>query len=247
MKYAMLDLRDPKFARFGNINTLKSLIDLIKNNNVIPFVGAGMSIDIYGSWGTALERIMDGHIFDQEAKDIQELINSGSYEEAADEISDSLGMACFLDQMIAVFGEPVKDDILKEMSVRYLPRIFKNSLVVTTNFDKVLERTFLKEQYAFEEKVVLRHLSDWQAKNAQLGSLHYLIKIHGCISAPDEVVITKKSYDKLYEENLGHIERLRKILEGNHLLFIGCDLKEERTVDLLRKMSLATIAIWARK
>ena len=59
----MLDLRDPMFNRFGSVNVLNDLIDQIRDNKVIPFVGAGMTIDIYGSWGSALMQIMDGNIF----------------------------------------------------------------------------------------------------------------------------------------------------------------------------------------
>ena len=235
----MLDLKDQKFNRFGNANTLKELVAIIKNNRIIPFIGAGMSIDIYGAWDSALKRVMEGHIFEQEAKDVQTLIENCKYEDAAEKISGLLGVTSFQDQLVAVFGEAkITDDALKKMAVRYLPRIFKDSLVVTTNFDKVLERAFLMEQQSFVEKVALRHLTNWQAERSQRGSLHYLIKIHGCVSAPDEVVLTKASYDDLYSKNSSHIARLRRILGGNNLLFIGCGLKEDRTVELLREVGL---------
>ena len=235
----MLDLKDPEFSRFGNISTLRELTSLIKNNRVVPFVGAGLSIDIYGSWGKALEHIMDGHVFGPDAVDVQDLIGSGHYEEAAGKIRGLLGVTSFQDQLVAVFGEHlITDEALKKMSVRYLPRLFPDALVVTTNFDKVLERAFLMEQHAFDEKVVLRHLTDWQAENVRRGSLHYLIKIHGCVSAPDEVVMTKSKYMGLYRENSKPFERLRDILNANKLLFIGCGLKEDRTVELMREVGL---------
>jgi len=235
----MPELTDPKFNRFGNVNTLKELTALIKNNRIIPFVGAGMSIDIYGSWGSALERIVDGHIYGSAAKEVQSSIDSFHYEEAAEKISGLLGVTDFHDQLVTVFGASrITDVILKKMPVRYLPKIFKDSLVVTTNFDKVLERVFLMEQHSFEEKVVLSHLTGWQAERSQRGSLHYLIKIHGCVSAPDEVVMTKTSYDGLYKEKSPHISHLRSILGGNNLLFIGCGLMKDRTVDLLREVGL---------
>ena len=234
------------FNRFGNVSTLRSLTGLIKDKRVIPFVGAGMSIDIYGSWGAALERIMDGHVFGTDAQSVHELIGCGRYEEAAEEISKLSGETCFQDQLVEVFGEfaleddkeVLTDDALKKMSVRYLPLLFENTLVVTTNFDKVLERTFLMGQRSFTEKVVLSHLSKWQAERSQRNALHYLIKIHGCVSAPDEVVMTKKSYDYLYNEELPHIARLRRLLQGNTLLFIGCSLNQDRTVKLLGEENL---------
>ena len=87
----MLDLRDPKFNRVGgNIITLESLIALIKKKDIIPFVGRGMSVDIYGTLVTSLERIMDGYIFGQKAEHIKELITIGRYETAATEIKNCL-------------------------------------------------------------------------------------------------------------------------------------------------------------
>ena len=238
----MLDLNDGMLKLIGNRNILRKLTADIKHNRVIPFVGAGMSIDIYGSWGSALERIMDGHIFGRDAEEIKSLIDRCQYEEAAEKIKAASGETCYHDQLVAVFGEDaligdtpaLNDEVLKKMSVRYLPKIFKDSLVVTTNFDKVLERVFLREQNSFVEKIVLSHLTDWQAENVRRGTHHYLIKIHGCVSAPDEVVMTKEKYDKLYKENSKPIERLRDILSANKLLFIGCSLNEDRTVDLLK-------------
>jgi len=235
----MLNLTDSKFNRFGNVNILEDLTDIIKNNRVIPFVGAGLSIDIYGSWDSALMSIMEGHNYGKRAKDAHALIKSRYFEEAAGKISDLLGVTSFQDQLVAVFGKSkITDEALKKMAVRYLPRIFKNSLVVTTNFDKVLERVFLLEQHSFEENIALKHLTGWQAERSQRGSMHYLVKIHGCVSAPDEVVLTKTSYDDLYRKDSPHIARLRSILGGNKLLFIGCGLNEDRTVDLLREVGM---------
>jgi len=232
-------LKDSKFNRLGNVDTLKVLSAHIKNKRVNPFVGAGMSIEIYGSWGSALERIKEGHLSVQEDKGVQKLIDGFYYEDAAEMISDKLGVTSYRDQLVAAFGTSlITDESLRRMTVKHLPRIFRESLVVTTNFDKVLERTFQKENYTFEEKVVLQHLTEWQAVHARRGSEHYLIKIHGCVSAPDEVVMTKTSYDELYDKDSKHMVRLRSILGGNMLLFLGCSLKEDRTVNLLREVGL---------
>jgi len=161
--WGMLDLNDPKFDLFENRSTLEDqLIPLIRKNRIIPFVGAGLSIDIYGSWGTALKRMMKGHFGGRksDAKDIETLIDFGDYEVAAQKIRNALRDTTFQDRLVSLFKESlITDELLKKMSVRFLPRIFKDSLVITTNFDKVLERAFLMEQHSFEEKLVLRHLT----------------------------------------------------------------------------------------
>ena len=89
----MLDLSDTKFNRFENRSILEDLIDLINKNCIIPFVGAGMSSDIYKSWAVVLKDMMEGnfHGREDEAKDIEKLIDGGDYETAAQEIHDVLG------------------------------------------------------------------------------------------------------------------------------------------------------------
>ncbi|MCL2152412.1 MAG: SIR2 family protein [Oscillospiraceae bacterium] len=236
----MLDLNDQEFNRFGNVGTLQELSRHIKENHIIPFVGAGMSIDIYGSWGSSLEHIMAGYYHNsQESTEVMKQIAGGHFEQAAERIKTKLRDTPFWDRLVEVFSENlITDDALLKMSVRFLPELFPTSLVITTNFDKVLERAFRKDQKDFTEKVTLRHLSEWQAENVRKNKLHYLIKIHGCVSAPDEVVMTKKSYEELYTDGSVSIERLRGILRGNNLLFIGCGLNEDRTVKLLGERDL---------
>ena len=243
----MLDLDGNKFKSVAdNVSTLKELTALIRRNKVIPFIGAGMSIKIYGSWGSALKRFMEGHVFGQDLNNVKNLIVNGRFAEAAEKISDVSGVIGFQDRLIEVFGESatcadgalkLTHDILKEMPVRYLPKVFKDSLVVTTNFDKVLERVYSMDDDDFENIIPLRHITRWQAMQAQRNSPHYLIKIHGCVSAPDEVVMTKKSYDDFYNQEK-YIKYLRSIFEGNTLLFIGCGLNQDRTVNLLREVGL---------
>jgi len=235
-----LKLDDPKFARFNNRSTLNGLIRLIRDNRVIPFVGAGMSIDIYHSWASALREMMEGHFGgkETEAKQIEELISNSDYDGAAEKIQKALEGTQYLDRLVEVFDEAkIEDEDLKKMPVWYLTKIFPKTLVITTNFDKVLERVFLLEQYHFVEKIALRHLSEWQADRVKNRSPHYLIKIHGCVAAPDEVVMTKTSYDELYKDPK-HIARLRNILTGNTMLFIGCSLNTDRTVKLLQEADL---------
>ena len=91
----MLDINDPKINLFGNFDIIRELSMLIKRNRIIPFVGAGMSIYIYGSWGSSIERIMDGHIFGKNAKNIKELINVGRYETAAQRVYDLMGKTSY--------------------------------------------------------------------------------------------------------------------------------------------------------
>jgi len=235
-------LINPEFDSLGgNAHSLKELTKLVRKNRIIPFVGAGMSVDVYGGWGEALGALMDGHLFDEEAEKVKALVDDREYEKAASIIRDELGETGYYDQLDAIFGETrIPKDASQTLPVRYLPKIWNDNVVITTNFDKILEKIFQSEECPFLEKVVLRHLTEWQARKIKRGNLHYLIKVHGCVSAPDEVVMTEEQYNALYSkpEGLMHIQRLRDILGSNTLLFLGCSLNVDRTVKLLREVGL---------
>jgi hypothetical protein len=237
----MLNITDPKFDRLANGSTLKDLINLIKKNNVLPFVGAGMSAGVYPLWNMALKRLMDGFVTDESTVKISALIDERNYEKAASEIKRELGNTTYLKQLVNIFGEShISHDCLRKLSVRYLPSIFNDGVVITTNFDKILEKVFLLENCAFDEKVVLGHLTDWQAEHVIRGSMHYLIKIHGCVSAPDELILTEEKYDELYKPRVSiPIDRLRRLLFARHLLFLGCGLNQDRTLNLLKEVGLS--------
>ena len=237
----MLNVEGAKFKRLGNSYVLDELIRIIKKSQVVPFVGAGMSVGIYELWSKSLEMLMDGYIAGEDAEKIISLIHSNQYEKAASVIKQELGQTAYLSQLTAIFGEHrITNDCLLRLPVRFLPSIFRDTFVITTNFDKILEKTFSSKDCSFDEKVVLRHLTDWQAERLTRGSLHYLIKIHGCISAPDELVITEEKYDELYKQRVSvHIDRLRRILFSRHLLFLGCGLNNDRTMGLLKEVGVA--------
>ncbi|MGX8699647.1 MAG: SIR2 family protein, partial [bacterium] len=127
----------------------------------------------------------------------------------------------------------------KELSaeaISLLPALFQN-LVVTTNFEVTIEEVYQKAERHFGAGVILPERTE--ALNAFLrGEGSGLFKVHGTMLGEraeyQNLIFTRKSYENVYQEGTEFIKNLKKVFERRTLLFLGCGLEEDRTVDLMK-------------
>ena len=234
-------------------NQLNNIIDMEENkvnlpllveqletgNGVIPFVGAGLSIPLgFPGWTEfLLEQGQSAGI----KKEIENRINAGEYEEAAEDLLNALKGRAFQDNFKYAYGD--RNLEIKELdgAVSLLPQLASGP-VITTNFDHVLENIFEKYNCRFEHKV-------WGAKvdlvpEALQGSKRFLLKIHGDVDDRTERILTLSEYEKNYGStdtskinmNLPLPSLLRLMLTSRPLLFLGCSLNKDRTIETLKKV-----------
>ena len=207
---------------FQRFNALK---ELYKSDSVIPFVGAGLSTTSeYIGWTDFLRTIR--HETDYPECDFEALLNSGKYEEAAQILYDNLPNGAFLEQVESHFDckKPLKG------IVQRLPFIFKRA-VITTNFDSVVKRCYEEALYPFEEELLGK-----EALNLPrlLGAnKRVLVKLHGKASSSYNRVFTKFEYDSHYS-NSEELRSVIKALTTKSLLFLGCSLTVDRTVQEIK-------------
>lgn len=213
----------------------QSLIDAIKNNTLIPFVGAGISMgikdnqnnQIFKSWTNSLLDAVEILNYEQKTKEataIKALLDlpDVDYLETASKIHKYLNSNWnkYLTQTFDKSYENINQDSLK------IPKeILKiNNLVITTNYDNVL-------RWACENK---NDLIEWD-KKALYGQVESLKQnpskqtiwyLHGEISNPDDIVFTKESYEETYKENSGAIEVLKSHLLTKSFIFCGFSLDD---------------------
>lgn len=139
----------------------------------------------------------------------------------------------------------------------FFPRLFPD-LLVTTNYDKALERFYPsifsysyrdlgkedgsdadKESWlyrAVEEKLDLMQASlkgmD-KAANIAVPDVPMLLKVHGSIEQASNIALSRGRYDKVYKGKMP--ELFGKICRRSSLLFMGCGLREDRILDELKK------------
>lgn len=202
---------------------------------VIPFVGAGMSRSAgLPDWRSYLLSKCAAAGIDQVA--MESRLDAGEYEQVMTEIVGRL--------TTSVFERDFERDFVAPEEVRgpltLLPALF-DCTVVTTNFDRVLERVYEDEGRAFSEKCSGRGRTDAFFRAIPAGDRH-LLKLHGNVDTPSERILSREEYDTAYG-NTGDINMtfpLPKILDrlfsSYSLLFLGCSLTADRTIQTLMRV-----------
>jgi hypothetical protein len=222
----------------SNEQVLLDLKRAIQDDEVVPFVGAGMSKPIFPLWTESLLTLIEGRrLWDEAQKaDVRRLVETAKFEEAASQLADDNPR--FTSGIYTEFGnariDPAK---LARMAVRLLPEIFPGP-VVTTNFDRVLERVY----HGRLEPVIppFGELRPAQARAVTRRGSEHLVKIHGCVSRECNLVFTKENYDEAYGEKFdgAGAKYLRRLLEGRRMVFLGCGLRQDRTLSLVESIAL---------
>jgi len=224
----------------GNKDNLRRLLEQIKTGvSVIPFVGAGLTMPFgFPGWTEFLLGL--ARTAGIEAK-IRKRISADEYEEAAEDLLAALRKRVFDDAIDSAFGNHKLDDVKLAGAVSHLPRLASGP-VITTNFDHVLEKVFDNAGRKFEHVV-------WGSKAGMvIKAFHedrgFLLKIHGDVEDGTDRVLTLSDYEKHYgdtdptkiDSTRDLPKLLRLMLESRPLLFIGCSLNQDRTLDVLENV-----------
>lgn len=225
-----------EFNKPYNSLNYKDLVEQIKKNNIIPFIGAGMSVlfeGVYPIWGIFLNETYDLFLKANDIKKFEDF----NYEEKADFLYENIGALSFSKHLKKTFSPLLLNRDRSEFEskpIYLLPIIFKNNLIVTTNYDQVIEK-----MYQLHEKTIsVVHPGHHEAMNSSLrsGSL-LLFKIHGDINEPrTSIILTKEQYEKAYEDAT-LISQLKRIFESKQMLFLGCSLEKDRPIEFMKDVS----------
>lgn len=219
-----------------NQDHIRRLVEQLQSGpSVVPFAGAGLSVPFgLPSWKSFLLQLAKEAGEDDA---VGRLLGDGEYEEAAEMLRGLLTPLAFDDALESAFGNHAIVQPDSVAAVTLLPRITRGA-VITTNFDRVLERTFTDAGHAFEQ-VVWGATPDSVVRALQRDS-HILLKIHGDVADTQNRVLTRTEYKALYGDLLAGKEvikplssLLRRLLESRTILFVGCSLQTDRIVTML--------------
>lgn len=215
-------------ALHDNRRRFQKLKEIYTRGAIIPFVGAGMSMPSdYPSWTDFLYQVLDETNVDKET--FISTITNGLYEEAAQMLDDALPYGSFLEQVENAFDHNQKICGI----IQRLPLIFKHA-VVTTNFDKVLNRCYENACCNFDEELLGPDAKEIQKSLGE--NKRVLVKLHGKASSSRNRVLTKNEYDKHYQ-NDQVLETVIEAISNSTLLFLGCSLNIDRTIQCLSRIA----------
>jgi len=112
---------------------------------------------------------------------------------------------------------------------------FGSKLIVTCNYDNLLERSSMEFNEGYESNDVNRITSVENIRKRKT-----ILHIHGNDKESTSIILTKKDYDSLYSEKNDVFKRkLQSLLGGKHIFFIGFSLTDDFVIKELLKIARA--------
>ncbi len=221
----ILELHDNK-GRFEH------LIRTLKAGNLVPFIGAGLSIPSgYPSWTAFLYQCCNESSIQEE--ELKALLDDGLYEEAAQSLYDDLTAPVFNELLETTFG---KDNPIQG-AVNYLPFLFNDKHIITTNFDCVIEKVYSNQSIPFEGGAIKSGNGLTEVVRCLMTTPRLLIKLHGKCELVTERVLLKQEYDAAYHD-VGNVSTFfDRAIFHNSLLFLGASLNVDRTILAMERIA----------
>ncbi len=211
-----------------NAERFEQLEKCLVEGTVVPFVGAGLSVEGgFPTWKAHLQQ--QGRTSGIEAAHVDDLLGQGQYEEVIVEIEQKGYRDAFIQELKDVFS---KTGRLTDTTLR-LAELFTDT-IITTNYDHLVEQAF---ETGAENKIQLIDSSNILEAPDQNKTT--IIKLHGDISTPSRCILGKKQYDDAYGETSLDLTRpIPKLLSyyyrTSNLLFLGSSLNHDRTMQVFQ-------------
>lgn len=227
------------------MNVFARFVESLKRKRIAPFVGAGLSRPCnYPLWGEAIQKLvrkLEGvSISDERAKcpslpylnEVKQCMEGRDYLKAAQLIYDN-----HQTQMDSFIRNTFDGADSKEIQgpITLLPQL-ADGCIITTNFDGLIEKIYQRENRAIEG-----YMYGTQSKNQFASRLiqgeRCILKLHGHYNSAETYIFSKSQYDNAYGDGgLDYQKPLAKVLRqifiSHSLLFLGCSLEQDRTLEL---------------
>ena len=210
------------------------LIDAIRLGRIAPFIGAGLSKACdYPIWGEALNKLATKleSLLDQ---DISPLIKQYDYLKAAQVLHSAAAEQVnhFIKTEFRQRNTAIKGPAL------LLPELSKGC-IVTTNFDTIIEDIFSQRHQPLDGYMYGMQPGNNFVQRLLRGE-RCILKLHGDARQENTYVFTEQQYALAYGEPLSFQNQLpralRQIFISNSLLFLGCSLEQDKTLELFRSV-----------
>jgi hypothetical protein len=217
-----------------------TLVDAVRRNDCVLFVGAGLSQGAgLPGWASLLSRILswyeENSVRLADLADIQKLIEEKDLLPAAEAIKDGVNPEIFRRALSSIMD----DENLSPSQTHLLLPTIPFSAVLTSNYDRLLERAYGK---VAQLPRVITHNSGTALTAALHERRFYILKVHGTIEHVETIILGRRSYRELVHGNQAYIEHIRTLLRTKTFLFVGFSLSDPD----LRLILDREQAVWGR-
>jgi len=186
-----------------------ALNQAVKDDNLVIFVGAGVSINSgLPNWNQLIENTLNDDSF--------EIANSDYYLQGLSRgLLDPIDLLDMIKKDKKKILTSFEKQILKEPDNTDIQEKICaiSTKLVTTNFDTLLEKSLPSAR-------VITHDSKYNLSKIDTEE-KFILKVHGDISSIDKCIIFKDQYKNLYDSETLSTFELKKILSSRSVLFIG--------------------------
>ena len=204
------------------------LCDRIEAGDIVPFIGAGLSQP--GGFPTWKEHLrQQGRTAGLQTGVVEDLISQGLYEDIVDLIEQQHGAD--------VFSQELRDAFSRNGTIPptyyLIAELFPDTLI-TTNYDRLIEQSLdLGGGKAVELLIPATVLEPPDATKITV------IKLHGNIDTPASCILSKAQYANAYGTDTIDLalpipQALDYYFRNSSLLFLGCSLNQDRTIQVFQ-------------
>ncbi|WP_226552926.1 SIR2 family protein [Celeribacter naphthalenivorans] len=195
------------------------MVTEVAERRVVIFVGAGISKAAHNdmpSWPSLLEEMGAKLPKKKDRELVKRLIRYERLLDAAELINSQVIPAdrrALLEEKFKL--APVPEAALYSHILELDPKV-----CITTNYDQFIEKNFERFSGGMSSHQVRLYNFDGLISDLR-SPARIILKIHGCITEPSNIVLDKKSYFNAKSQNPGVYEAVKALCTVNTVLFLG--------------------------
>ncbi|KAA5803883.1 hypothetical protein F1654_08790 [Alkalicaulis satelles] len=217
-----------------------TVVQEVADRRAIIFIGSGISRatcqDSEGNplptWGDLLEKMLSKINIETRKKEARKLYKNGHPLDAAQIIKDNLQQHEINAILRSYFQNinVIDSELYEKIALIDFPAI------VTTNFDKAIENSFVKSGADHGHNVCTYYqqhaLNDIRSRSIPI------LKIHGCISDPDKALLSRGDYFRSRRTDQAFFDLLESLFTLNTVIFFGYSLSDPDLRLILENINL---------
>ncbi|WP_319476314.1 SIR2 family protein [Marispirochaeta aestuarii] len=226
-------------------NVFNNFVSALRRKRVAPFIGAGLSKPCkYPLWGEAIRKLtrkLEGVSTSEVRAAKPPLPAIEGIREALDNSNFLLAAQLLYENHKAQIENFIRNTFdgasTRDMkgAILLIPQL-TDGCIITTNFDALIEKVFHDENRAIEGYMYGTQTQNQFAAKLIQGE-RCILKLHGNFNSPATYIFSQVQYDAAYGKNeLDYTKPLAKVLRqifiSHSLLFLGCSLEQDRTLEL---------------
>ena len=201
------------------------LISDIARRACVLYIGSGVSANSLSSDGTTSPPTWDAFLrtflpnISGDTSYVEDLLNQKDYLSACEVIIDKIGSTDFNNGAQNAFRRPG----FKPAEIHKAIYNLDSRLVITPNVDKIYE------QYAQATScgtIVTKKQTEHDISNFIRSQDRIILKAHGSIDAPNEMIFSKYQYNEARYKYSGFYKLLDSLALTHTYIFIGCGLND---------------------